>query len=84
MKSLLRGQRSDNGENQTPTILSAGDSTDDDHHDVDEHVATNDDHDVDDHDGTDDDHDHDHDDLLSIIFCVCIMMIRLVLWSFIS
>ena len=72
MKSLLRGQRSDNGENQTPTILSAGDATDDDHHDVD------------DHDGTDDDHDHDHHDLLSIIFCVCIMMIRLVLWFFIS
>ena len=69
MKSLLRGQRSDNGENQTPSILSAGDATDDDHdHDVDDHYGTNDDH----------DHDGDHDDLLSINCCVCIMMIKLV------
>ena len=76
MKSLLRGQRSDNGENQTPTILSAGDATDD--HD--------DDHDVDDHDGKDDDHDRDrdHDDILSKNCCVCIMMIKLVLWCFTS
>ena len=68
MKSLLRGQRSDNGENQTATILSAGDATDDDHHHHD-------------HDGTDDDHDHDGDDhdLLSRNVMLCLMMMELVL-----